>query len=163
MTTQDIRRISKKLSLLLRHRPELYQLTLDEEGWCEVDALLSAFRQKGELLNRETLQAVVDNNDKKRFAISSDGQRIRASQGHSIPIDLGYEPAAPPEVLYHGTATRFLESILKTGLQKQQRHHVHLSADEATASKSRQPARYARPAKSRCRCYASERIFFFPF
>jgi len=135
MTTQNHKQISKKLSLLLRHQPELYHLELDEQGWCDVETLLAAFRQKGQPLDRATLEAVVAQNDKQRFAFSPDGTRIRANQGHSIPIQLAYEAMEPPAVLYHGTATRFLSSIYEQGLLKQQRHHVHLSPDVETASK----------------------------
>ncbi|HKK79355.1 MAG TPA: RNA 2'-phosphotransferase [Phaeodactylibacter sp.] len=135
MTPQEIRKISKKLSLLLRHKPELYGLTLDRQGWCEVDALLAAFRQNGQILPQEVLETVVSQNDKRRFSFSEDGRRIRANQGHSIDVDLGYEAMQPPETLYHGTATRFLDRIFEVGLQKQQRHHVHLSPDVETASK----------------------------
>lgn len=135
MTLQDHKQISKKLSLLLRHKPELYHLELDPQGWCEVDALLAAFRKNGQLLDRPTLEAVVAQNDKQRFAFSPDGTRIRANQGHSIAVQLEYTAQEPPAVLFHGTATRFLSSIYEKGLQRQQRHHVHLSPDVETASK----------------------------
>jgi putative RNA 2'-phosphotransferase len=78
---------------------------------------------------------VVAKNDKQRFSLSADGNRIRANQGHSIPVDLKLEPIEPPIVLFHGTATRFLNSILKNGLKSGSRQHVHLSPDEATAIK----------------------------
>lgn len=135
MTPQGYKQISKKLSLLLRHKPELYHLELDAQGWCEVDALLAAFRKNGQLLDRLTLEAVVAQNDKQRFAFSPDGTRIRANQGHSIAVQLEYTAQEPPAVLFHGTATRFLSSIYEKGLLKQQRHHVHLSPDVETASK----------------------------
>lgn len=83
---------------------------------------------------KEELDYVVENNSKKQLAYSEDGLQIRASQGHSIKIDLGYEAVAPPEFLFHGTATRFLESIKETGLDKQNRHHVHLSSNQETAN-----------------------------
>jgi putative RNA 2'-phosphotransferase len=135
MTPQDHKQISKKLSLLLRHKPELYHLELNPQGWCGVDALLDAFRKNGQPLDRMTLEAVVTQNDKQRFAFSPDGTRIRANQGHSIAVQLEYVPQEPPAVLFHGTATRFLGSIYEKGLLKQQRHHVHLSPDVETASK----------------------------
>jgi putative RNA 2'-phosphotransferase len=100
-----------------------------------VDALLDAFRKNGQPLDRMTLEAVVTQNDKQRFAFSPDGTRIRANQGHSIAVQLEYVPQEPPAVLFHGTATRFLGSIYEKGLLKQQRHHVHLSPDVETASK----------------------------
>jgi putative RNA 2'-phosphotransferase len=85
------------------------------------------------MLDREGLAHIVANNGKNRFAFDPSGERIRASQGHSVAVELGYAPAAPPTTLYHGTATRFVASIRTGGLLKQQRHHVHLSAEEATA------------------------------
>ncbi|MFK7934962.1 MAG: RNA 2'-phosphotransferase [Saprospiraceae bacterium] len=135
MNAQQTKRISKKLSLLLRHRPELFQLQLDKQGWCEVNTLLAAAKNNNFSLDRKTLELVVAENDKQRFSFSEDGTKIRANQGHSIKIELGYSPTEPPELLYHGTATRFMNSIRKTGLQRRNRHHVHLSADINTAQK----------------------------
>ncbi len=126
--------ISKFLSLVLRHRPEVIGIELDEQGWVPIDLLLAACAAHGRLFSRADLDYVVANNNKQRFAISPDGQRIRASQGHSIAVKLGYEPAEPPELLYHGTAVQNLPSIRHQGLLKGNRHHVHLSADEATAT-----------------------------
>lgn len=126
-------RTSKFLSLVLRHRPEQIGITLDAAGWVAVDELLAAARRTGFPLDRATLERVVAENDKRRFALSPDGQRIRASQGHSVGVDLGLEAQAPPDVLFHGTAARFLESIRSEGLKAGSRTHVHLSADEATA------------------------------
>ena len=134
MINPNLKRISKKLSLLLRHRPELFQLKLDKHGWCRVDELIRAAQKNKFLLDLPTLQQVVAENDKNRFSFSADGKKIRANQGHSIPIELGYLPTEPPEFLYHGTATRFLKSIRQQGLQKRNRHHVHLSAERATAT-----------------------------
>ena len=126
---------SKFLSLVLRHKPETVGLVLDANGWADVDELLSLANKAGRPLTRELLERVVAENDKQRFAFSDDGRRIRANQGHSVEIDLALEPAEPPEVLYHGTATRFLESIRATGLHAGNRQYVHLSPDEATAIK----------------------------
>lgn len=128
-------RTSKFLSLILRHKPEEAGLTLDESGWCTVADLLQGCASRGHRITRDELEQVVAENDKKRFQFSDDGKRIRAVQGHSIEIDLKYEPTEPPEHLYHGTATRFLDSILRTGLVKGSRHHVHLSANLQTAFK----------------------------
>ncbi|MCC6462198.1 MAG: RNA 2'-phosphotransferase [Saprospiraceae bacterium] len=125
--------LSKTLSYLLRHNPAQFGLQLDAQGWCEVEALLAAFAAQGAPLTRALLEEVVEKNDKQRFAFSADGTQIRASQGHSLEIDLDYAPETPPERLYHGTAERFLPAILKEGLQKRRRHHVHLSADVDTA------------------------------
>ena len=127
--------ISKFLSLVLRHQPEKIGLRLSQSGWASVEELIEASRQRGIEFTLEELQNVVASNDKKRFSLSEDGLLIRANQGHSIEVKLGYAPTAPPDVLYHGTAERFLTSIKQQGLIKGRRHHVHLSADVDTATK----------------------------
>lgn len=124
---------SKFLSLVLRHEPGKIGLVLDSAGWTSVDDLLARCATAGRPLTRETLQRVVDTSDKQRFALSEDGMRIRANQGHSVEVDLALAPLVPPAVLLHGTAQRFLDAILAQGLTRQARHHVHLSADPATA------------------------------
>jgi putative RNA 2'-phosphotransferase len=126
-------RISKFLSLVLRHKPETIGLSLDQGGWARVDELIVASNRSGVPLDEGLLREVVKQNDKQRFAFSDDGLRIRASQGHSIPVDLGLEPLMPPKFLYHGTATRFLQSIRRQGLVPGGRNQVHLSPDERTA------------------------------
>ena len=126
--------ISKFLSLVLRHEPGRIGITLDEAGWTDVGGLLTASAAHGNPFSRDELLHVVATNDKKRFAVSDDGTRIRASQGHSVSVELGYEPTAPPEVLYHGTATRFVDSIRNEGLRPGERQHVHLSATPQTAT-----------------------------
>jgi len=135
MTDKETVRTSKFLSLILRHEPERVGLKLDSAGWVGVNELLEAVNRNGVSLSLDELKHVVTANDKKRFAFSEDGQRIRASQGHSVEVDLQYERQTPPEFLYHGTPERFLESIRATGLNKGQRHHVHLSPDPQTATK----------------------------
>lgn len=130
---RQVIRLSKFLSLVLRHRPEAIGLELDEGGWVRVDALLAACRRHHRPITREQLEEVVATNDKRRFSLSRDGLRIRANQGHSVSVDLGLEPIEPPELLYHGTVDRFLDSIRRAGLARGNRHHVHLSGDEATA------------------------------
>jgi putative RNA 2'-phosphotransferase len=134
---------SKFLSLVLRHQPDLIGLQLDENGWVDVAVLLAACQKNGRGLTRVELDETVRTNNKQRFAFSPDGLRIRANQGHSVDVDLQLEPRTPPDVLYHGTTNRFLESILKSGLQKRQRHHVHLSSDPVTATAVGQ--RHGRP------------------
>ena len=129
MTEKDTIRTSKFLSLILRHEPARVGLTLDSAGWVNVDELLSAVNRHGVPLTLEQLRHIVATSDKKRFAFSDDGRRIRASQGHSVEVDLQYAPQAPPELLYHGTATRFFDAIRRDGLQKMERHDVHLSAE----------------------------------
>ncbi|CAG0936927.1 putative RNA 2'-phosphotransferase [Thermoflexales bacterium] len=118
---------------MLRHQPARIGLTLDAHGWADVDELLRKANQHGIALTREILQQVAEQNDKQRFAFNSDGTRLRANQGHSIEIDLGLEPIAPPDRLYHGTATRFIETIQQQGLLRGRRDYVHLSPDAATA------------------------------
>lgn len=135
MTEKEITRFSKFLSLVLRHKPETIGIALDENGWTDVGTLLDKAGQAGVALTPELLRHIVDTNAKKRFAFDETGARIRASQGHSIDIELGYEAMIPPEILYHGTAEKWLDAILETGLDKRQRHHVHLSADTDTALK----------------------------
>ncbi|SFJ54887.1 RNA 2'-phosphotransferase [Thermoflavimicrobium dichotomicum] len=132
MKKNDVRQ-SKFLSKVLRHTPEKIGIRLDKNGWVGVEELLDACRKHGVLLDRETLVRIVETNDKQRFAFSEDGQKIRANQGHSVPIDLNLEPIEPPERLYHGTADRFFPSIRKKGLIKGNRHHVHLSKNPITA------------------------------
>jgi putative RNA 2'-phosphotransferase len=135
VTDKEIARTSKFLSLILRHEPERVDLKLDGAGWVGVTELLAAFNRHGISLTLDQLKHIVATSDKKRFAFSEDEKRIRASQGHSIEVDLQYAPQAPPELLYHGTPDRFVESIWTTGLSKGQRHHVHMSADPNTAAK----------------------------
>ena len=128
-------RISKLLSLVLRHQPQKIGLHLDAVGWADVDELLQKSNHAGMRLDRELLEYVVATNDKKRFSFSDDGKRIRANQGHSIPVDLGLSPLKPPPELYHGTVERFLEGIRSHGLLAQNRNYVHLSKDRETAEK----------------------------
>jgi putative RNA 2'-phosphotransferase len=135
MTDQETIRLSKFLSLVLRHEPDRVGLKLDPAGWVNVNDLLQAVNRHGVSLTVEQLNHVVATNDKKRFVFSDDGLRVRASQGHSVGVALQYEPQTPPELLYHGTPERFVDSIRATGLNKGERHHVHLSADYAIASK----------------------------
>ncbi len=133
LTEKQLKGKSKFLSLILRHKPEIIGLVLDAQGWADVDTLLEKLRAEGKGLSKEELGEVVEKNNKKRFSFNEDKTRIRASQGHSIKLDLGYEPVQPPEFLYHGTATRYVNSIRKQGLIKGSRHHVHLSEQLDTA------------------------------
>ncbi len=121
------------MSYILRHEPEEFGLALDAEGWVSVAELLSALQARRHHVTQEQLYEVVATNDKKRFSLSTDGAKIRANQGHSVAVELGLTPMTPPDLLYHGTATRFLASIRDTGLRSGSRQHVHLSADPATA------------------------------
>ncbi|WP_320780656.1 RNA 2'-phosphotransferase [Streptomyces sp. CRN 30] len=134
-------KVSKYLSKHLRHQPERIGLTLDEGGWVRIDTLLAAAASHGFPIAREELHHVVAANDKQRFAV--DGDRIRASQGQSVTVDLGLPPATPPAFLYHGTVARHLEAIRAEGLRPMNRHAVHLSPDRETAT--RVGARHGRP------------------
>ncbi|MHC4202810.1 MAG: RNA 2'-phosphotransferase [Planctomycetota bacterium] len=130
---RDLTGTSKFLSYVLRHRPDEIGVELDPAGWARVAELLDACRRHGTEITREELEEVVATSDKQRFSFSPDGERIRANQGHSVAVDLGLEPLDPPALLYHGTVTRFLDSIRKQGLVRKSRQHVHLSPDEETA------------------------------
>lgn len=127
--------ISKFVSLVLRHEPEKIGITLDENGWTDCHTLIEAAGRRGKRFDHDMLVKIVRDNDKQRFALSEDGRRIRANQGHSVPVDLALQPQTPPEFLYHGTVPKFLESIRSGGLHKGERHHVHLSPDLTTATK----------------------------
>lgn len=127
----DLVKTSKRLAYVLRHRPDSIGLMLSPDGWADVDELLRALAAHGMPLTRADLDLVVARNDKRRFLI--DGDRIRASQGHSLEIDLGLTPLTPPDRLFHGTARQTLDVIFLEGLVRGARHHVHLSADEQTA------------------------------
>ena len=135
MHEQQTKRISKFLSLILRHKPQTIQLNLNEQGWADVNELLTKIANHRKAITFDQLQYVVENNDKQRFTFNEDQTKIRANQGHSIDIQLNLQAQTPPETLYHGTATRFLDSIFEKGLIKGKRQHVHLSSDIETATK----------------------------
>jgi putative RNA 2'-phosphotransferase len=126
---------SKFLSLVLRHDPARIGISLDSAGWTDVDALLAACAAHGHPLTRGQLDHLVASSDKQRFALSADGTRIRANQGHSVSVELGLAPQQPPARLHHGTVAAALAGIRAEGLQKRARHHVHLSADLPTAKR----------------------------
>jgi putative RNA 2'-phosphotransferase len=132
-TENELKRIGKFLSLVLRHKPEEIELTLDKNGWANVSSLLKQLSQYKKGITMEELEWIIDNNDKKRFAFNDNKTMIRASQGHSIDVNLGLKEIKPPLFLYHGTSTDFLDNIKKEGLRKMSRQHVHLSADTETA------------------------------
>lgn len=133
--SDQLTEISKFLSYVLRHQPGAIGLVLDPEGWADIAALIAGAAQAGKQLDWELIRQVTTINDKKRFAISADGSRIRAVQGHSTDsVNIRYAEKMPPEYLYHGTATRFLDAIRKEGLHPGSRHYVHLSQDAQTAA-----------------------------
>lgn len=121
------------LARTLRHDPGSIGISLDPQGWVEVETLLRAARRNGFPLSREILLQTVAENDKQRFTLSADGRRIRAAQGHSVFVDLGLPSEIPPGALFHGTARASLDAIFREGLRPMRRQHVHLSADPQTA------------------------------
>lgn len=142
--SKQLNETSKFLSYVLRHEPQAIGITLDTEGWADIGALIEGANQSGKSLTRDLIQQVVDTSDKKRFSISEDGQCIRAAQGHSTnTVNITFPEKEPPEFLYHGTATRFMESIQQEGLKPRERQYVHLSEDEQTAISVAQ--RYGKP------------------
>ncbi|GAB3923292.1 RNA 2'-phosphotransferase [Mucilaginibacter myungsuensis] len=136
ITEKQNKGISKFMSYVLRHRPEVIGLQLDENGWADVAELITKANANATEwstpITIDIVKHIVDTNDKKRFAFNEDGTKIRASQGHSVEVDLAYESQTPPEVLYHGTATKFLDAILIGRLTKQSRQHVHMSENIET-------------------------------
>jgi putative RNA 2'-phosphotransferase len=136
-------KISKFLSLILRHQPEVVGLALEENGWVDVKKLIKACADYGKPFTFSELKFVVATNDKKRFAFNDDETKIRASQGHSLEVEIEFEKRIPPEILYHGTAEKNVGVIFAEGLKKMSRHHVHLSADTETAKKV--GMRYGKP------------------
>lgn len=134
MKEQDVTELSKFLSYVLRHKPESIGVVLDSEGWASVDAIIVGAARIARIVSHDMVEYVVATSDKKRFALSSNGLRIRAVQGHSTSeVAIHFEEKTPPANLYHGTATRFLPAIQEQGLVPGNRHHVHLSADMRTA------------------------------
>lgn len=131
----DIESLGRFLSLILRHSPQTIGITLDNFGYANVNELISKMNKYGKHIDFDTLKLIVDTNNKKRYSFNQDFTKIRANQGHSIDVDLQLEEKTPPNVLYHGTATRFLDSIRKGGINKQTRQYVHLSKDVDTAIK----------------------------
>jgi putative RNA 2'-phosphotransferase len=125
--------LSKFLSYVLRHKPDAIGIELADDGWIDVDVLLAACRAHKKAIAREVLEEIVRTSPKQRFAFSDDGTKIRASQGHSVAVVLGYDAVEPPEYLFHGTAEKLVDAIRREGLKRMARHHVHLSPDRTTA------------------------------
>ncbi|MCB9261646.1 MAG: RNA 2'-phosphotransferase [Flavobacteriales bacterium] len=125
--------ISKFLSMVLRHQPETIGIQLDQNGWANVAELIEKSNKSGIQFDRDILNHIVATNSKKRFAFNETLEKIRASQGHSVGIELGYINQKPPEILYHGTGEKSVPSILNMGLEKRNRQHVHLSVSLETA------------------------------
>ena len=130
----SLKETSKFLALILRHKPEVIGISLDEHGWADVDALIAGIA-KTRPFDREMLEEIVRTDEKQRYSFNEDGTLIRANQGHSIPVDVELEKTNPPTVLYHGTGKKYVESIEAQGLLPKSRLYVHLSADPQTAVK----------------------------
>jgi len=133
MNQKQLKQVGKFISLILRHEPQKIGLQLDSAGWASVNQLLVGLKSKNFEISLAQLQELVASNDKQRYSFNDDQTQIRANQGHSLKLDLQLEAREPPAVLYHGTATRFLDAIREQGLLKGNRHHVHLSTNEDTA------------------------------
>lgn len=133
MNNKQTVKVSKFMSFALRHDPKAAGITLDSNGWVKVSELIKAIKNHGYSVNLKDIEFVVENNDKKRFQIV--GDKIRASQGHSVDIDLNLTPTKPPKFLYHGTALKNVDSIYENGINSGNRQHVHLSVDRETAVK----------------------------
>ena len=129
----EAEQMSMFLSLVLRHRPQEAGITLDEHGWADVNELLAGVNRTGRKINMDTLERIVRENSKQRYAFNEDHTKIRANQGHSVRVDVELKAAEPPRYLYHGTASRFLPKIQREGIRKMSRQYVHLSGDFETA------------------------------
>lgn len=128
-------KISKFISLILRHQPDKIGIKLDEHGWADVRELISGINKSGKAIDMEMLERIVSEDDKQRYSFNADCTKIRANQGHSVKVDVELKECQPPDVLYHGTAERFISSIKAEGIKSKSRLYVHLSSDESTAVK----------------------------
>ena len=126
-------KLSVFISLVLRHKPDAANATLDEHGWADVEKLLAGINEAGRKIDMNILEEIVASDSKQRYSFNQDKTLIRANQGHSIPVDVELKEQEPPEFLYHGTATRFIDSIMNEGLKSMSRLYVHLSKDIETA------------------------------
>jgi putative RNA 2'-phosphotransferase len=134
MSDLSLVRLSRFLSLVLRHNPGAIDLRLDAEGWAGVEDLLAAALSHKVDIDRNVLERIVAEDAKRRYSFSADGTKIKANYGHSIEVDLRLLAQDPPEILYHGTATANLDSIKRNGIKSGRRRYVHLSVDAATAA-----------------------------
>lgn len=137
-------KLSVFLSLILRHKPEEIGITLDKHGWANVQELITGINNTGRKIDMATLEEIVRTDNKGRYSFNEDKTSIRANQGHSIPVDVDLKETIPPDMLFHGTATRFLNSIKQQGIKPMNRLYVHLSKDVETAIKV--GSRHGKPA-----------------
>lgn len=156
----SLNKTSRFISMILRHKPGVIGITLDEHGWANVSELVEGVN-KVHPLDMETLEEIVRTNEKQRFSFNEDKTKIRANQGHTIPVDVELDEKDPPEVLYHGTGEKYVESIDCTGLVPRQRLYVHLSTDKEMAAKVGQ--RHGKPVVYRVnsRQMAKEGFIFY--
>ena len=143
LTKEEVK-LSKFISLVLRHKPEHIDLELSNDGWANVCELIEKIKSTGKNINKDILERVVLYNDKKRFSFNENHTLIRANQGHSINVDLQFEEKEPPEILFHGTSINNIDSIKNEGIKKMKRLHVHLSLTEDIAKKVAE--RHGKPA-----------------
>ncbi len=139
----NLDKLGKFISLILRHHPETIGISLDEHGWANVEELLRGINNSGRKIDMKLLEEIVRTNKKQRYSFNEDKTLIRANQGHSISVDVELEEMQPPQVLYHGTASSFLDAIMQEGLKPMSRLYVHLSSDIETAKVV--GARHGRP------------------
>ena len=135
MISKEDMKLSKFVSLILRHKPEEINLSLDENGWVEVNKLINGINKKNFNINLDDLKRIVSEDNKQRYSFNSDLTKIRANQGHSIKVNLDLKEVRPPDILYHGSSKKFMKNIIKEGITKQKRQYVHLSLETETASK----------------------------
>ena len=131
----NLTKLGNYISLILRHKPEVIDITLDKHGWANVNELIEGIRHSlnNPGFNFFILEEIVRTDSKNRYSFNADKTLIRANQGHSIPVDVELEEKQPPEILYHGTGVKFGESINRMGLIPKNRLYVHLSKDIETA------------------------------
>lgn len=123
----DLVKLGKYLSLILRHKPDVIGIELDKYGWAVIDELIEGINKTGRFINEEILDEIVETNNKKRYQYNDDHTKIRANQGHSINVNIDLQERIPPNPLYHGTALNYLDKIKQLGIKKMNRLHVHLS------------------------------------
>lgn len=133
LESKELTKLSKFISFVLRHKPEVAKLDMDEYGWVKTEDLIKGLNEAGYIINLEDLTTIVDTDNKSRYSFNNDRSKIRANQGHSIKVNLELSAIEPPHILYHGTASKFLDNILKEGIKSKSRVYVHLSLDKDTA------------------------------
>ncbi|MFB5652563.1 RNA 2'-phosphotransferase [Leptospira wolffii] len=131
----ELTKISKHISYVLRHNPDSIGLKLDSHGWADVKELISKSEDHGIYCSIETIHRILVQSKKSRFELSSNGKRIKAKHGHSIQVEIGLLPNFPPSILYHGTTLKNIESIKENGILRMSRVYVHLSTNPIEARK----------------------------